>query len=555
VAPVGQGRGTENRLLKEKGRSMLPLSQRRSSFVSKIVLVLFVTLGAMFGPIGMVGADSASNAQKGAADGSGTSSAELTEKPNPKPTKEPKPEPTEEPAEEPDEEPTEEPKPEPTKEPKPEPTKEPKPEPTEEPAETPAEAPIASPAAAPAVDAAASSPAGQPERPPALRQAAAQPNPGPPSTNGVQPVFIGGNPDCADLGFTEELRVDPAASGTFSDGTLTVTTTIGSVAQGPVVAWTSNIAVLGVIIKGGPNANFYDYGAGSTGDGNLHAPVNPNNNMFYGLSHFSFCYGETPPPETGTIIINKDAIPDSTQGFGYTGTLGGFTLVDDGTGTQSSMVFTDLDAGDYDVTETGPPAGWNLTEISCQDPSGGTTTAGNTASIDLAVGETVLCTFINEQVPPPTPPPSPPPSPPNGGGGGAGGGGAGGGAGGGDGGGAATGTGLAFTGLGLVGLALTTLFLLMTGGGFLAAGRRTSPGRGRHRRTSGRPPGLSERPQLKRRRTTGLGFTGSGFLPLALTTVALVVTGAGLVVARNRSTGRRGRHRRTPGRRPRQPPG
>jgi hypothetical protein len=525
-------------VLKEKGRSTLPLSQRRSSLIPKIVLVLFVTLGAMFGSIGMVGADSASEAQNGA----DASSAEPTEKPNPKPTKEPKPEPTEEPAEEP----TEEPKPEPTKEPKPEPTKEPKPEPTEEPTEEPAEAPIASPAAAPAVDASASSPAGQPERPPALRQAVLQPQPGPPSTNGIQPVFIGGNPDCADLGFSNEFRHQPVVGGTFGDGTLSVTITLQSLPQGPGFDWTSNIDVLGVIVKGGPNANFYNYGSGSTGDGDLHAPVNPNNNTFFGLSHLSFCYGEGPPPETGTIIINKDAIPDSTQGFGYTGTLGGFTLVDDGTGTQSSMVFTDLDAGDYDVTETGPPAGWNLTEISCQDPSGGTTTAGNTASIDLAVGETVSCTFINEQVTPPTPPPSPPPSPPNGGGGGAGG--AGGGAGGGDGGGAATGTGLAFTGFGLIPLALTGLVLLMSGAGLLVAGRRSMSGRGRHRRTPGDhlPSGSPRRPsQLKGRRTAGLGFTGSGFLPLALTTVALVATSVGLLVAdHRRSRGGGGRRAR-----------
>jgi hypothetical protein len=526
---------------KRKGVAVakLPLSKRRSSLVSKFLLALFVLLGALFGPIGMVGADSASNSQSGASDES-DDSAKPPEKPKPEPTKEPKPEPTE-----PTEEPTEEPKPEPTKEPKPEPTKEPKPEPTEEPAESPAETPVASPGAAPAVDAAVSSSAEQPHRPTALRQAV-QPLPGPPSTNGIQPVFIGGNPDCADLGFSNEFRHQPVVGGTFGDGTLSVTITLQSLPQGPGFDWTSNIDVLGVIVKGGPNANFYNYGSGSTGDGDLHAPVNPGNNTFFGLSHLSFCYGEGPPPETGTIIINKDAIPDSTQGFGYTGTLGGFTLVDDGTGTQSSMVFTDLDAGDYDVTETGPPAGWNLTEISCQDPSGGTTTAGNTASIDLAEGETVSCTFINEQVPPPTPPPSPPPSPPNGGGGGAGG--AGGGADGGDGGGAATGTGLAFTGFGLIPLALTGLALLMSGAGLLVAGRRSMSRRGRHRRTPGEhlPSGSPRRPaQLKGRRTTGLGFTGSGFLPLALTTVALVATSVGLLVADHR------RSRGGGGRRPR----
>lgn len=50
-------------------------------------------------------------------------------------------------------------------------------------------------------------------------------------------------------------------------------------------------SVIGVAVKGGPNTNFYDYRPnGVTSGTGLHAPVNPDNNKFYGLSHISFCY-------------------------------------------------------------------------------------------------------------------------------------------------------------------------------------------------------------------------------------------------------------------------
>ena len=52
--------------------------------------------------------------------------------------------------------------------------------------------------------------------------------------------------------------------------------------------------------------------------------------------------------------------------------------------------------GPYSVMEN-VPAGWELTDISCVDPSGGTVVSGDTATIDLAAGETVTCTFTNAQ--------------------------------------------------------------------------------------------------------------------------------------------------------------
>ena len=75
----------------------------------------------------------------------------------------------------------------------------------------------------------------------------------------------------------------------------------------------------------------------------------------------------------------------ATATFGFTGDLGGFTLTTRA-GWRSSS-FTDLAAGTYAVSET-VPAGWDLTSATCSDGS-------NPASIDLAPGENVTCTFAN----------------------------------------------------------------------------------------------------------------------------------------------------------------
>ncbi|MHB8134720.1 MAG: prealbumin-like fold domain-containing protein [Anaerolineaceae bacterium] len=104
----------------------------------------------------------------------------------------------------------------------------------------------------------------------------------------------------------------------------------------------------------------------------------------------------------GTIVIVKDAIPDSAQSFDFT-LYGGllsfnFALADDGdvlTNPPNSMSYS-LPQGVYTATELNIPAGWNLTGIVCSDPSGGTTTAIPNASINLLSGETVTCTFTNQ---------------------------------------------------------------------------------------------------------------------------------------------------------------
>ena len=65
--------------------------------------------------------------------------------------------------------------------------------------------------------------------------------------------------------------------------------------------------------------------------------------------------------------------------------LGSFSLTTAGGTAQQS--FTNLAPGTYAVSET-VPAGWDLTGATCSDGS-------NPASIDLAPGENVTCTFEN----------------------------------------------------------------------------------------------------------------------------------------------------------------
>ncbi|HSL44287.1 MAG TPA: hypothetical protein VK897_12695, partial [Anaerolineales bacterium] len=95
----------------------------------------------------------------------------------------------------------------------------------------------------------------------------------------------------------------------------------------------------------------------------------------------------------GHIIVDKVTLPSGdTQSFAFTTTGSGYTgfnLTDAAAPNDQELV-----PGTYSVTET-VPAGWDLTGLSCSDPSGAPVIAGNKATINLAAGETVNCTFTN----------------------------------------------------------------------------------------------------------------------------------------------------------------
>jgi outer membrane biosynthesis protein TonB len=117
----------------------------------------------------------------------------------------------------------------------------------------------------------------------------------------VTPIFVQGNATCALLlPGTTELKIEPVADGTYSDGTLSVTIHVYDTAEGQVFDFTANMGVDGVYVKGGPDGNLYAYNPEEIADTGLHAPVNPENNTYYGLSHISFCYDVEPPTNTPT---------------------------------------------------------------------------------------------------------------------------------------------------------------------------------------------------------------------------------------------------------------
>lgn len=160
--------------------------------------------------------------------------------------------------------------------------------------------------------------------------------PGPDNTNKTCAVVMPG---------TIELKIEPVATGDASDGLLNVSIIVPSTAGTPnSFDWTSNINVLGVIVKDGVDgANWYDYSpGGTTGDTNLQTP----NNGDKGISHISFCYrpalsvtkdAETSFTRTFEWEIDKSVVPDTWDLF--TGDSG----ISDYTVTVTKVGFTDSD--------------------------------------------------------------------------------------------------------------------------------------------------------------------------------------------------------------------
>lgn len=92
-------------------------------------------------------------------------------------------------------------------------------------------------------------------------------------------------------------------------------------------------------------------------------------------------------PQPGEIIVVKQTLPESaTPLFNFTSTWGAFQL-GDGDTTSSGVI----DAGSYFVSET-PTDGWTLFSSVCDDGS-------PVSNIDVADGETVTCTFVNQLIP------------------------------------------------------------------------------------------------------------------------------------------------------------
>ncbi len=196
-----------------------------------------------------------------------------------------------------------------------------------------------------------------------------------------------------DSGGTDSLTV----SGTSGPDDLTITDTNVSLTSGGAVNYTGveTLTVLAgdgadtVSATGSAAINMSLYGgdpSDSPGDTLIYTPP---------IDFFT----EFENVQSPTITIVKEAVPDDTMDFSFTGTggLGSFSLDDDADPTlPKSKTFSGLNPGTYDVTE-GMTTGWELTGISCTDPDGGSTTdvVARKASIDLDAVESITCTFTN----------------------------------------------------------------------------------------------------------------------------------------------------------------
>jgi hypothetical protein len=110
----------------------------------------------------------------------------------------------------------------------------------------------------------------------------------------------------------------------------------------------------------------------------------------------------TPGPTTtgnpGRIILRKQIVSISGAGpFYFIMSYGSQVGYPDGANLDTSFLEIDsgfiLAPGIYHISET-LPTGWTLT-ININDPSGGSSSAGNQTTIDLAAGETVTVTYTN----------------------------------------------------------------------------------------------------------------------------------------------------------------
>jgi hypothetical protein len=100
--------------------------------------------------------------------------------------------------------------------------------------------------------------------------------------------FVAGNPPCE-----EGTKIEPVAPGWYPlpDGGQ-IRITIHDTAAGQTFDFltspSANFYVSSVIVKGGPNALLWTFEPPDNEGYGLHAPVNPKNEKYYGLSHLCF---------------------------------------------------------------------------------------------------------------------------------------------------------------------------------------------------------------------------------------------------------------------------
>lgn len=129
------------------------------------------------------------------------------------------------------------------------------------------------------------------------------------SATEIVPTIVTGNPSCIDLGYETGFKIPEAPDGVWTapDGFVVDIYNDGGV----YLSWASSIGVDAVIVKGGPNANVYEYSPEALSDTGLHAPINAPTGDPYALLHAEFCYDFE-------LTVTKTADTTLTQGHSWT---------------------------------------------------------------------------------------------------------------------------------------------------------------------------------------------------------------------------------------------
>lgn len=192
------------------------------------------------------------------------------------------------------------------------------------------------------------------------------------------------------FGFTATgTGVTPTSFSLSDNGTQVLTTgdltTFASsyvVTEAALAGFSSSAQISCVDRDGDPQTSFV-----TVDTANRQLTLSMSANPTAGLSEVYCTFTNT---KNSSITVVKNTVGgDGT--FAFTGSSSFNITTSGGTG---QYVISPLSPGQYSVSESAP-SGWDLSALVCNDPTGDTTVASGTASIALAAGENVTCTFTD----------------------------------------------------------------------------------------------------------------------------------------------------------------
>lgn len=223
----------------------------------------------------------------------------------------------------------------------------------------------------------------------------------PTSDSGVVPYIVdnpqgGGNVSCTQLGYDFSSARVNYVSGSFDaafPAGITVTT------DGTYVEWTSTFPIGAVIVKGGNDANVYEYIPASLGDSGLASPPNSSGGPA-GLSNLTFCWNkalevsktaETSFDRSWTWDIEKTGDQtDLLLSVGQTFTVN-YEVTVSATSEDSNWAVT----GEITIYNPNPSASATIEDVTdvVSPDIDAEVDCGDTFPITLAAEETLICTY------------------------------------------------------------------------------------------------------------------------------------------------------------------